>query len=167
LGLGALKKFLGCCCAVALLAALTASRADDSAAHRVEARSTNLLVVGIVQGDWMSIHLSRLLDNAPVRDAVVTVLIRGVRHPTVAEADGSYTLRSADLTVPGSAVVEFQVAQRQMQEVLTGTLQLAGESREPEEKNGARQLGWWMLNFAVCIGFLVLWSRRRKAAAKD
>jgi hypothetical protein len=27
----------------------------------------------------------------------------------------------------------------------------------------ARQMWWWALNFAVCIGFLMLWSRRRKA----
>lgn len=115
----------------------------------------------------MSIHLSRLLDNAPLRDAVVTVLIRGVQHPTVAEADGSYSLQSDALTVPGSAVVNFQVAQGPMREVLTGTLQVAGGSSEPQEKNSARQFGWWVLNFAVCIGFLLLWSRRRKAAAKD
>ena len=162
-----MTRFLGCCCAVALLAAVTASRADDSATRRVEARSANLLAVAIVQGDRMSIHLSRLLDNAPVRDAVLTVLIRGVQHPTVAEADGTYTLQAEEVTVPGSAVVEFQVARGPMREVLTGTLQVGGEPREPKEKNSARQLGWWVLNFVVCIGFLLLWSRRRKAAAKD
>jgi hypothetical protein len=166
LGLGALRRFLACCCAVALLAA-AAARADDPAAQRVEARSTNLLAVGIVQGGRMSIHLSRPLDNAPVRDAVVAVLIRGVLHPTVAEADGSYSLKSEALTVPGSAVVDFQVTQGSTREDLTGTLQVAGASPAPEEKNSARQLGWWVLNFAVCIGFLMLWTRRRKAAAKD
>ena len=38
---------------------------------RIEARSADLLAVGTVQGDRMTIHLSRILDNAPVRDAVV------------------------------------------------------------------------------------------------
>ena len=164
-----MRGLLGCCCAVgfAVLAGVTASRADDPAGPRIEARSTNLLAVGMVQGDRMSIHLSRLLDNAPVRDAVVTVLLRGVSRPTVAEADGSYTLRTPDLTLPGPASLEFQVAQGQLREVLKGTLQVAGDSHEPEEKNGARQLWWWVLNFGVCTGFLLLWSRRRKSSAPD
>ena len=115
----------------------------------------------------MTIHLSRLLDNAPVGDAVVSVMLRGVLNPTVAEADGSYTLRSRDLTVRGPAAVEFQVSRNGSRELLQGTLQIAGDSREPEEKNGARQLWWWVLNFGVCTGFLILWSRRRKAAAED
>jgi hypothetical protein len=34
----------------------------------------------------------------------------------------------------------------------------------PQDKNTARQLWWWVLNFGVCIGFLYLISRRRKRA---
>ena len=30
--------------------------------------------------------------------------------------------------------------------------------------NGVRQYAWWILNFGVCIGALVLFQRRRKAA---
>jgi hypothetical protein len=52
-------------------------------------------------------------------------------------------------------------------EDLTGTLQVAESAPKAEDKNSARQLGWWVLNFAVCIGFLMLWSRRRKTAAQD
>jgi hypothetical protein len=165
--LGALRIFAGAVCiAVALLAARSACRADEPAVPRIEARSANLMAVGIVHGDRMSIHLSRLVDNAPVRDAVLTVLLRGMVHPTVAEADGSYTLQTKDLDLPGSASVEFQVMQGTAREDLKGTLPAAGTAK-PEEKNSARQLWWWVLNFAVCIGFLMLISRRRKAAAHD
>ncbi len=121
----------------------------------------------MVDGDRMSIHLSRPLDNAPVRDAVVTVLLRGTPHPAVAEADGGYVVQTQDLAVPGPAFVEFRVDQGGSREVLTGTLQVAGGDHAPEEKNSARQLWWWVLNFAVCTGFLLLWSRRRKNAAPD
>jgi hypothetical protein len=115
----------------------------------------------------MSIHLSRLIDNAPVRDAAVSVRLRGVLHPTVAQADGSYTLHAPELTLPGTAQVQFQVTEGGGKETLDGALQGSEVSRVPEEKNSARQLGWWVLNFAVCIGFLLLWSRRRKSAAND
>jgi hypothetical protein len=38
------------------------------------------------------------------------------------------------------------------------------EAGRSEDKNNARQLWWWVLNFAVCFGVLWLISRRRKAA---
>jgi hypothetical protein len=152
--------------AASALAAACMAAAETAAAvtARIEARSADLLAVGLVHDDRMNIHLSRVIDNAPVRDAALTVMLRGAAHPTVAEADGSYTLQTADLKVPGPAAVEFQVSEPSGTEALKGTLQLAGGAAQPEDKNSARQLGWWVLNFAVCIGFLWLYSRRRKAA---
>ena len=145
------------------MAVFAAAAGEPSGPARIEARSNDLLAVGLVRGDRLSIHLSRLIDNAPVRDAAVTVVLRGAAHPATAEADGSFTLRTPDLAVPGSAAVEIQVAQAAARETLKGTLQVASAAGEPEAKNSARQLWWWVLNFAVCIGFLWLVSRRRKA----
>jgi hypothetical protein len=114
----------------------------------------------------MTIHLSRLIDNAPGPDAAVTMVLRGAAHPATAETDGSYTLQTKDLTLPGAAAVEFQVAQAQAgsRESLKGTLKIGADAGQSENKNSARQLWWWVLNFAVCFGFLWLYSRRRKAA---
>ena len=159
------------CAAAALLwcAALGASgsRASEpspapSSGARVEARSAELLAVGTVHGEHMLIHLSRIADNAPVRDAAVTVVLRGTAHPAVAEADGSYSIQTPDLELPGAAAVEFQIASGSARQDLTGTLQGAEGSAPSGDKGGTRQLGWWILNFAVCIGFLMLWSRRKK-----
>lgn len=160
------------CCAGALavsgmaaaLSAAPSPSGEPAAAPRVEARSADLLAVGLVHDDRLTIHLSRLFDNAPVRDAVVTVVLRGVAHPTTVEADGSYTLQTKDLTLPGAAAVDIQVAQAAAQQSLKGTLQISAGTGQSENKNNARQLWWWVLNFAVCIGFLWLFSRRRKAA---
>ncbi len=150
-------------------AAATGDAAPAQPAARVEARSADLLAVGIVHDDRMIIHLSRTTDNAPVRDAALNVLLRGVVHPTSSLADGGYMLRSKDLTLPGAAALVFQLAQPGTppgtHEDIRGTLDIAGPLPKEEDKNSARQLGWWALNFAVCIGFLMLLSRRRKAAA--
>jgi hypothetical protein len=143
-------------------ATATGSASGEPAPARIEARSAELLAVGLVHDDRMSIHLSRLIDNAPVRGAAVTVVLRGASHPATAEADGSFTLQTPDLALPGAAAVEFQVTQAAAHETLKGTLQVA--AGRSEDKNSARQLWWWVLNFAVCIGFLWLISRRRKAA---
>lgn len=171
-----MKNLRACYCAIVLAAAGLASAvaAESSAATqaaaalpRVEARSAELLAVGVVRDDRMTIHLSRLVDNAPVRDAAVTVILRGTTHPAIAETDGSFTFETKDLTLPGSAAVEFLVAQAASQQSLKGTLQIASGAAQPDDKNSARQLWWWVLNFAVCIGFLWLFSRRRKAAQND
>jgi hypothetical protein len=135
-----------------------------AAAPRVEARSANFLAVGVANGDKLSIHLSRLVDNAPVRDAVMTVVLRGSAHPATADTDGGYSIESKDLQLPGAAVVEFQIVRAGARENLKGTLEVAAADGPAEDKNSARQLWWWVLNFGVCIGVLWLFSRRRKAA---
>ncbi len=165
MGFFALRKLRAWFCAVTLaLLGSAAASGEPAAAPRVEARSADLLAVALVQNDRMIIHLSRLIDNAPVRDAAVTVVLRGAAHPTTADTDGGYTLQTKDLTVPGTAAVEFQVAQSGSQQSLKGTLQITTAAADSSEnKNNARQLWWWVLNFAVCIGFLWLISRRRKA----
>ena len=142
-----------------------AASGESTAPARVEARSLDLMAVGLARDDKMTIRLSRLIDNAPVRDAAVTVTLRGVRYPTTAEADGSFTLQTKDLAIPGAAAVEFQVVQAAARETLKGTLQTAGGAGPSDDRNSARQLWWWVLNFAVCIGFLWLYSRRRKAGS--
>jgi hypothetical protein len=156
--------FAGAIAAGAAMAPGAATVAAAPAPARFEARSAELLAVGLVQDERMSIHVSRLLDNAPVRDAGVTVLLRGVAHPATAEADGSFTLQTPDLRLPGKAVIEIQIAQATAHETLKGTLQVDAGEGAAEDKNSARQLWWWVLNFAVCIGFLWLISRRRKSA---
>jgi hypothetical protein len=154
-----------------LLLVLTAAAAwavdaptGTPASSRVEARSADLLVVGVVHDDKMSIHVSRLVDNAPVRDAAITIVLRGTAHATTAETDGSYSLQTKDLTLPGAAAVEFQIGQGAARESLKGTLDIAAAAGQADNKNNARQLWWWALNFGVCFGVLWLISRRRKAA---
>jgi hypothetical protein len=151
--------------ALILMGSMVASAAapETAAVPRIEARSADLLAVGTVQGDRMTIHLSRILDNAPVRDAVVSVELRGTTHATTAEADGSYSLQTPDLHLPGTASVQLRVARGDAREELQGSLQIGEAPAKPEEKNSARQFGWWILNFAVCIGFLMLWRRRKSA----
>jgi hypothetical protein len=145
-------------------AAAAPAGADAAASPRVEARSQDLLVVGVVRDDKMVIHLSRLIDNAPVRDAAMIVVLRGAAHPVTAETDGSYTLETKDLALPGAAALEFQVDQGTTRETLKGTLEIAAAAAHSDDRGNARQLWWWVLNFAVCIGFLWLFSRRGKRA---
>jgi hypothetical protein len=113
----------------------------------------------------MAIRLSRVIDKAPVHDASVHVNMRALDLPAVAQTDGSYEVRSAEFKADGPAVVAFVVKQGDVTEKLVGTLEAPKAAKKSLSDSGqARQLLWWVLNFAVCIGFLMLYSRRRKAA---
>jgi hypothetical protein len=148
------------------LAAVSACRSAEpdqpAAAPRVEARSAQLLAVGTVHGERMTIHLSRLEDNAPLRDAEVALVLRGARHPATALADGGYAVATPDLALPGAAAVRIEVTSSGSRQDLEGTLQPAAAPEATEDKGSSRQLGWWVLNFGVCIGFLWLWQRRKR-----
>jgi hypothetical protein len=152
---------------LAAVAPLGPAWATEAPAPRVEARSADLLAVGVVHGDAMSIHVSRSSDNAPVRDAVISVVLRGTAHAATAEADGSYSLQTKDLSLPGAAAIEFQVNIGTTRENLEGTLDIAAAAGALDDRNSARQLWWWVLNFAVCFGILWLISHRRKTKAKE
>jgi hypothetical protein len=139
--------------------------AQGTHAPRIEVRSASFLAVGLVDHDRMTVRLSRLADNAPVTDAAVSVKLRGSSHATTAQPDGSYAFESKDLALPGPAAVQINVQENAVSETLAGTLQVGADSDAAgEDKNNARQLWWWVLNFAVGIGFVWLISRRRKKA---
>ncbi len=140
--------------------------ASSAATPRVEARSASFLAVGVVREDVLNVHITQLADNAPVRNARVTVNLRGNTESATAQVDGSYSLQTPDLRLQGPAAIEFYVTRGEIKERLHGTLETPGESDNGSNKNSARQLGWWVLNFGVCIGILVLFSRR-KAKQQD
>ena len=145
-----------------------AGAADAPAPPRVEARSEHFLAVGVVQGERMSIHLSRVSDNSPLHDAAVNVVLRGSSHAALAEADGSYSLSDKDLALPGSAAVQFEIEEGGVHETLKGTFSIAtSDSASGASSGTARQNLWWLLNFAACGGFLWLLSRRKKKEPAD
>jgi hypothetical protein len=158
-------RALVCAGVLALGWQITAAADPPPGIARIEARSSDLLAVGTVQGDRMTIHVSRILDNAPVRDAAVALTLRGSTHPATAMSDGGYSVRTPDLNLPGTASVLIAVTTGPTHEELKGTLEIGDGAAKPEDRNSARQLGWWVLNFAVCIGFLMLWRRRKSTGA--
>ena len=153
---------LALCAVFASIGAASATAAAGTA--RVEARSKSFLAVGVLQGEQMNIHLSRLLDNAPVNDASIEVATRALKLNAIARTDGGYTVRSPDLAAGGPAAVAFTVTRAGTTEKMSGNLEGPAAAKNLADNGQARQLLWWVLNFGVCIGFLVLYSRRSKAA---
>lgn len=156
------RLLLACWCLFGSALGSLGAAADPQPVARIEARSTTYLLVGLVHGETLSVHLSRLLDNSPVPDAQVSMLLRGREYPATAQVDGGYTVTAKELALPGSAVIEFRIAQSAVQETVRATLQTPEGSSKDDDKSLIRQYAWWILNFGICIGALMLYSRRSK-----
>jgi hypothetical protein len=139
-----------------------AAETTPIAPARIELRSADFLLVGLVHGDTMTLRITRSLDNAPVHDAQVTAYLRGTPHPATAQVDGSYAFTSPDVALPGTAAIEFEIKQGDADQRLRGTLATPDGANDGAETNGIRQYAWWVLNFSVCIAAYVLFTRRRK-----
>ncbi len=140
--------------------------AEEAAAPRIELRSADYLLVGLVHGDALNLRLSRVSDNAPVRDAAITAMLRGASYPLIAQADGSYSFEAKDLALPGPAGIDFRIVRGTVQDTLRGTLQVPTATKD-DDKSSFRQNAWWVLNFAVCIAAYWLFMRRRKTATEE
>lgn len=147
--------------------AMRAQASTPTALRRIEARGAHYRLVGLLRADTMDIHVSRILDNTPVSDAQVTVEFRGRTYATTASIDGGYAFSAPQLRLPGSAAIAFEIAAGGVDETLRGVVRMPDGTGRHSGHGGARQLGWWVLNFAVCIGFLALIARRRKRDADD
>ena len=147
-------------CALSL--ATIASAAVAPAPARVVAQSPTYRLVGLLRGDTLRLRVSRALDGTPVTNAAVTVEFRGRSYPATATVDGGYSIRTPQLTAPGPTAFAFEIRAGNETQVLRGVL--TGFAKPRSGHGRVRQLGWWILNFSVCIGFLALLSRRRKRA---
>jgi len=167
-----LSKPLCCICAVLIAACAAAgaparAAADAQAAPRIELRSPQYVLVGLLHGDSMSVHVTNALDNAPVHDAALTAYLRGARYPLSAQVDGSYLMVAKDLALPGSASIEFEIKRGTELARLRGSVQSREADGKGAEQNNVRQYAWWVLNFAVCITAYVLFTRRRKTEESE
>jgi hypothetical protein len=158
-----LSKRLAIVCAtwIAACAAACAAAAEVQT-PRIELRSPEYLLVGLLHGDSMSVRLTNAFDNAPVHDAALTAYLRGENYPLSAQVDGSYLMVAKDLALPGSASIEFEIKRGAELARLRGRLQTPDAAPKNAEQNNVRQYAWWVLNFAVCITAYVLFTRRRK-----
>ncbi|ACB80049.1 RND transporter [Methylobacterium sp. DM1] len=153
---------------------------------RVAMQSDLYQVVGILKGDRLTLYVDRSEDNAPVTGATVSVTVEGEAVPAVANADGTYAVSSPHLAEPGSNDLVIQVAGPDGEDLLIGSLVVAGPSRPAAQAEAPHphagmpllahlkeRLGqaeparaWALAVFAVGLALgLALRSRRMRPAA--
>ena len=98
--------------------------AVTTAQPRVSAQSGTYELVGILQGERLTIYLDRFADNAPVTDANMEVLVGDETVTAERRPDGTYAVGSQRFAGSGTVELAFAVTGKDGDDLLTGTLAL-------------------------------------------
>ncbi len=132
------------------------------ASPRFETHSDLFEVVGVLEGDHLSLFVDRFADNAPVLKAKVelesgTTKTVGEFH----EDHGDYGFAAGSFTKPGNYPITLTVTAGDDVDVLAGNLVVAGEHADHEHEDSSlfKQAGLWALGLVI-LAALALVARR-------
>jgi len=132
-------------------------------APRFEAVSEEFELVGVVQGQVLTLYLDRFASNAPVEKAMVE-LETGARKVLARETEaGVYRLDLADAK-PGRHALVFTVQAGESSDLLTANLDIPA----PKPPAAAAAFDWRRLGWAgLVLPVLGLWGWRRMRGRKN
>jgi cobalt-zinc-cadmium efflux system membrane fusion protein len=115
-----------------------ATAAAASNLPRIVTHSEQYELVGIVEGERLTIYLDRFDDNSPVTEATITVMIEGEAVEAEPAADGKFTVTSKRLAGGGPVELVFDIKASHGDDLLIGMLAL------PEAPTGsiATDMSW-------------------------
>ena len=173
-----------------LAACLIAARAPEALAHaghdhgpnqvpasvapRFEAASDDFEVLAVLKGAELSVTLDRFRTNEPVAGATIEATVNGDKAVVEAIADGTYLIRSSQLSRPGRAEVLLTIVVGDQTDLLAGAVEVPSASVAPTQAKALwqRLLLQRDIIAAAVIGFMagvlmVLLMRRPTAAAPE
>jgi hypothetical protein len=138
------------------------------AAPRVIAVSDLFELVGIVDGNTMTIYLDRAATNAPIAEAAIDIdAVAGTQTLKLkpeAKPDGTFAVQAPFLSQPGQYAMTFAVTVGPDADVLAGNLEIV----DPEAGHDHAKVWWpWAAGgaAAVLVALALLALERRRAAA--
>ncbi len=146
----------------------TASAATGAALPRFSAVSETFELVGVLDGQQLTLYLDRYADNGPVKDAQLQLEIGGVKVAVEPHADGEYQTTLAETPKPGVLPVIATVIAGPETDLLAGELDIHEEAHVEE---AAHEPGWqafavWAAGGLIAL-FALVWISRRVMAARS
>lgn len=129
---------------------------------RFSAVSETFELVGVVDGQQLSVYLDRFEDNTPVKNARVDLDVGGEKVTLQQRADGEYAGTLAQGLEPGVIVVTASVAAGGESDILTGDLDLHEESVPHAEPASSGRRYAAVATGAVAVLCAVVWALRRR-----
>ncbi|MEQ1647009.1 MAG: efflux RND transporter periplasmic adaptor subunit [Hyphomicrobiaceae bacterium] len=99
-----------------------AATATSVQSPRVVAVSENFQLVGILKNNQLTLYLDEEMNNAPVKDAVVTVTWGDKIVVAGKQADGTYSVTAEGLIKPGENELQFEIKTGGKVDLLGGIL---------------------------------------------
>jgi cobalt-zinc-cadmium efflux system membrane fusion protein len=135
-----------------------------SAQPRLETASPDVELVALLQDGKLTIYLDHYADNAPIDGAQVE--LESGSHKAVAQAagDGVYSVAADWLTKPGKYEMLFTIQAGDLQDLLTGTLEVPAQK---EAAASEQRIAWvrWLGATVALLGLALIASKWRRRAA--
>lgn len=133
---------------------------------RFEAHSDRFEMVGVVNGQTLTVYLDRFENNQPVTDARIQLQVGEQKLPLAAQ-DGTYTATLPQPLAPGLIPITAELQQGNDTDLLAGELDLHGDEQAAVATRNWRR---WALPAAVgagVIAVLALLVTRRQGRARS
>jgi hypothetical protein len=127
---------------------------------RVEAASTDVELLGIVEGSRLVVHVDRFETNAPIDGAKLSLERNGTSYDGKPIGEGAYLFELPWLSTPGSHELLFTLVAADLSDLLTGTLEIP----EPHARAGTGA-GSLPLPLLAALSARTGWSGRHLLAA--
>ncbi len=138
-----------------------------SALPRFTAVSETFELVGVVNGQQVSLYLDRAEDNSPVKAATLELEIGGIKVALKPRGEGEFEATLAQALRPGGISVTATVLAGQDTDLLVGDLEIHEYARSDA---GARSQAWrlygsWAIGGLLALA-LLLWRLGRFRAGR-
>jgi len=141
--------------------------ATGSALPRFTAVSETFELVGVVNGQQISLYLDRAEDNSPVKAATLELEIGGVKVALKPRGEAEFEATLAQALKPGITSVTATVLADQETDLLAGDLEIHENARGDAGAGSPawRLYGSWAIGGLLALA-LLLWGLRRFRAGR-
>lgn len=142
--------------------------ASGPALPRFAAVSETFELVGVLDGNRLTLYLDRFADNSPVPDAELELEIGGVKVPVQAHGEGEYDAMLVTRPGPGVVPVMVSVQAGNESDLLAGELDLHAEAtvEADEHSHGWQEYATWAGAAAIALA-LVAWMTRKVRTSRS
>lgn len=138
----------------------SAAPAVEGALPRFAIQAHGLELVGVLDGDELTLYLDDWHDNSPVTDAELTLQLDGVAVEVEQSAPGTFDAHLTALPEQGAIAVQAMVVRGDSVERLKGDLTLAHAEHDHDDAPSAgRHLLLWLLGGLAALA-LLFWAVR-------
>ena len=137
-------------------------------APRVEAQSESFELVGMLEGEKLTLYLDRFATNEPVTNAAIEMESGAFKATAQSSGEGTYTASAAALTKPGQYPLVFTIRAADETDLLNGTLDVSPPPGAVSHPHHWAEWLVWIIGALVAlagIAWLLLRRMTRRAEA--